>query len=365
VARSGLHRRFLILCLAGVPQAEECLAHPKWDWQLAIQIAAEELILPSLYTAIVRAGFVHVLPIEIDEALRAVHRLNTERNQMIWEEVLLVADSLNTAGMQPILLKGAAFLADQVYPDEGDRYLADIDLLLPSKQLEEAARVLQVRGFLVDTKDRLGMARHHHPPLIRPGKVGIELHHRIGIGSADRVLPAAALLSASELRILSGRRIRVPTPEHLAIHLIAHSQLHHPYVERIWPPLRALYDLRLLEKRYEGRLNWNAVCATFEGTGNGAIYRTHLKQARELKDSTLPVTRIKPLDGVRWFHRSLLWRYEMLRFVDPVYLFHVLFRSRLEILLIAVRTPGQWKYIAMTLFRPNFYRRLLQDLLNR
>lgn len=360
------HHRALALCLARVPEAVACFSQQDWDWQVAVKVASEELILPSIQNAIVDLHIEARVPTEVANVFQAVYQLNHERNREIWEELEVVVRFLNTVGIEPILLKGVAYLAERIYADPGERYLADIDLLLRPEQIDEASNILRKNGFQIDAKDRLGMARHHHPPLVRPGKVGVELHHSLGIGVANRLLPADEVVSRSQPCVLGGGQVRIPSPEHLLTHLIVHSQLHHPYVERIWPPLRAILDLHRIRHFYGQTLDWNNVASRFRSQNREAVYQAHLVYAGTLMSwEGMELQSLSPVLRLRLMRRGLLWRFSWLRLVDPLYLLRTLITPRLELARLALQTPDAWKYILATPFRLNFYRRLWTDLLHR
>ena len=201
-------------------------------------------------------------PIEVTDLLAAVDSLNAERNQVIVNEMHTVCKLLNGGGIEPVLLKGAAYLAAGVYRNHAARYLGDIDLLIPAAQIQSASNLLGRNGYRQDESDQFAGFRHHHPPLRRPGSVFIELHHSVGMGPCASLLPADEIFLESGAYDLGGVQVKLPAPNQLAIHLIAHSQIQHSYNERIWPPLRAMYDLALLQGTLRGRTrlerNWDA-----------------------------------------------------------------------------------------------------------
>ena len=64
-----------------------------------------------------------MLPAEIAGFLLAVESANRERNQAIVSELKAAVALLNGVGIQPVLLKGLAYLKAGVYEDLGHRYL--------------------------------------------------------------------------------------------------------------------------------------------------------------------------------------------------------------------------------------------------
>jgi hypothetical protein len=366
-------RRFLAACLDGSTErlsrfpaialgsAESC------HWEGLICAAAAELLLPSLHQRLGEAGV--ELPVEISDFLAEVEDLNRERNAQILGEAWAVAELLNRIGVEPVVLKGAAFLLADVYPALGCRYLRDLDILVPRAQLGAAAAVLERDGYQPDTRDAMARFRHHYPQLQRPragdgsSSAPLELHHSLGPGVSGKLLTGEELLRDSYVKEWNGVRIRVPSPEHQVTHLILHSQLRHCYSERIWPPLRAMYDLVMLNRHFGSRLDWEEVRRRFRTHRREPTLLLHLLQARKTLGMPLPFAfELGGIGQARWVRRLALNRWPVLRFADPVYLVSSSFSRRMRFLRSVVAAPGGWKHAARMLFQSGFYRRLLADL---
>ncbi len=322
-------------------------AYKTWDdstQESLFEEAQRELVLPTLRTRMTEAGLCSLMSQEAVEFLAGVEAMNLERNQAILAEVKLVLTLLNRAGIEPVLLKGLAYYAAGVYPNLAIRYLMDVDLLVPKSQLPAAVEILEQNDFKWDQKDRLGRFRHHHPPLRRRDEVSFELHHSLGMGSCEAVLPAAEVLSCSSYCEFNGMRVRVPCPEHLMTHLVMHSQIQHHYSERIWPPLRAMYDLVLLCQRFSNELNWRAVEDRFQKTGQHGTLTLHFAQVRDVLGLEPPFPiRLSGLTHIRWIRRKFLRGHPAIRFLDPVYLSSTVLVLRWRVLRSALRVSRGWR----------------------
>ncbi len=358
----------LLACLDGRPdklaRISECTQQ---DWEELVRAAASTFVLPAMHQRLDEVGV--QAPPEIARFLEGVEDLNCERNMRILEEIRDVACLLNEAGIEPVALKGAAFLLTGVYPKLGCRYLCDLDLLVPSSQLGAAAEALERDGYAQDRRDPLARFRHHYPQLQRPrgadgsGSVPVELHHSLGHGLSRKLLPGEDMHREARVMEWRGVRIRIPSPEHLVTHLILHSQVHHSYSERIWPPLRAIYDLAVIDRHFGARLNWNEVRERFRVRGQESSLLLHLLQTRETLGMPLPFTfELDWIGKTRWARRQALHRWPASRFADPVYLASATLSRRFQFLTSIVSASGGWKYAAQTLFRPGFYRRLLAEI---
>jgi hypothetical protein len=360
----------LAACLDGSFESRARIPHgPEGDWEGLIRAASRELVLPALSRCFRRIGVEP--PPEVAEFLATVEDLNSSRNIRILEEMWTIASILNGLGIEPVALKGAAFLLAGVYPEPGCRYLCDLDLLVSQSDLRAAAEALERDGYRQDGRDAMARFRHHYPQLQRPsaegaGSAPVELHHSLGHGVSRRILSGGEMMRGSQLVEWKGVRIRVPSPEHLATHLILHSQVHHCYSERIWPPIRAMYDLAVLDRHFGPRLDWADVERRFQSCGQRSTLLLHLLQVRKTLGMPLPFAfDLGWIGRAQWMRRQALNRWPALRMADPVYLASATLSRRIQFLTSIVSAPGGWKSAAQTLVRPGFYRRLLSEIVLR
>lgn len=337
----------LASCLAGLPTEIS-------DWEGFVRVASAELLLPAL------AGKIP----DVDGFLSAVLELNRERNLRLLDDAREIAAVFNAIDIEPVLLKGAAYLVAGIYDDMGARYVCDLDLLVPAASLDEAADALIARGYVPDSTDAMARFRHHYPQLQKPGESSpVELHHSIGAGVSRRILSGEEMVRDSQAMEWRGVRVRVPSPEHLATHLIVHSQVHHAYSEKIWPPLRALYDLSKLSSFFGNLLDWEAVRARFRKRGKETTLLLHLLQAQAvLGISPAFAFELGWVGRLRWQRRRILNRWPGLRFVDPVYVAMASLSRRMQFLKSAAGSPGGLREASGMLLRPGFYRRLLGEI---
>ena len=325
-------------------------------------LGSTELVLPALHERIATLNLAAHLPTDIENCLSAVAELNRERNSEILYQLREIAAALNRAGIEPVVLKGLAYLLTGTYSDAAARYLSDIDLLVPKAQLRSAVEVLQGYGYQPDETDPVASFRHHLPTFSRAGSLPVELHHSVGLGVCQKILPAEELIHNSSLMTWNGVRVRIPSPDHLVTHLIIHSQLVHPYVERIWPPLRALYDLASLERRFETSIGWAEIAQRFQSRRQYATFFLHLLQAEQSLGTPLQLA-VSMLwsERLRWSRRQLLRRFPKLRFVDPLFLFYSVVSRRARVVKRMILS-GTWKHVIKRLLRPALYRRLVSEI---
>ena len=341
--------RLIASCLADAPW----VPGPDWDWDKTVQVAAREQILPALYTKL-------PCPSEILDFLDAIHELNAERNRQLLGEIETLASLLNEAGIEPVLLKGSAYLVTGVYSDFGDRFLQDIDFLTSPLQSAQAFETIQRSGYEPYVPNPVALVYHHHPMLTQTHCIPVEVHHSLGLGASGTFLTADEIVNGSIPFRLGQATVRVPSPEHLMAHLILHSQMQFGSYDRIWPSLRAMLDLVLLERRFT--IAWDVIRSRFRFHGKTALLNLHLMQVEKAMGVPPPF----PISGrgIRWWYRQALWRKPTLRYLDPIYNFSRVFLGRFHLSIRLLKDPVGRKYVLCAPFRWSFYRRLLADIIH-
>jgi hypothetical protein len=191
----------------------------------------------------------------------------------------------------------------------------------------------------------------------------IDLHQTVGLGSSSEILPAALILRRSEILSLGGAKVRVPTAVDLITHHILHSQVHELYRDRVWTPLRSLYDFALLQRRFAGEIDWRTILHRFRSRRlSGSLVLYLLLVERTLGTPRPLPFRIGPLLALRWWHRQFLRKMPEARFVDPFWFYSAGLVPRTRRLRSILQEPGGIRYLLKKLFTVEFFMRLKTDL---
>lgn len=359
---TDLYYRLLLQCLAGT--ASSIPVDPTWQWERFIEAASNESLLPAIYGLLHKRGLLTYLPAEIVEFFFAARELNRERNRDIFERIEVVASALNQIGIEPLLLKGAAYLLAGVYADTADRFLVDIDFLVPKGDIPAALEVLVRHGYSFEQVDPIDHATNHtYAVLSRSDSMTIDLHQTVGLGASSDVLPAADILERSQVIVLENARVRIPAPVDLVTHHILHSQVHELYRDRIWTPLRSLYDLALLERRFRTDVDWQTIVQRFRRKRLSGSLILYVKLAQRTVRFPPPF-RFKegPVLMLRWWHRQLLRRVPAARLLDPFWFYSAGVEPRTRRLRSILQEPGGVRYLLRKLFTIEFFLRLKTDL---
>lgn len=176
-----------------------------------------------------------------------MQKANLQRNGAIQAQLAAIAGIFAAEGIGAVALKGCAELLSPMYKTPGMRFLSDIDLLVRETDIEAARAALEAAGATTDPAHVITQREHHHlPPLTCSGwVVSVELHHALGAGKVRDLLPAGAVFASSQPCGLAG--MRVPSPLHRVMHLVAHAELSKRPFEALILPLRDCLEFQQMK----------------------------------------------------------------------------------------------------------------------
>lgn len=136
-------------------------------------------------------------------------------------ELARLAIGLEDERCAPIVLKGAA-LAHTAYPDPGDRYFGDLDILVPRDRLDDATRFLEGAGYATSRHLRAAVEqydRHHfHRVLVSPAGLRVELHWDLTRPASPFRFDLAGFRERCRTIDAEGVRLRVPSDGDQVLH---------------------------------------------------------------------------------------------------------------------------------------------------
>lgn len=226
------------------------------DWMPALALANTALVTPQIYSAALRSGTVWQMPAEVRSFLHEVWVRNRERNRRLFAQLRDATSALNAVGLEPTLLKGAAYWATMGRPSQHDRIMTDLDLLVGEEEAAAAVRALQAAGFC--TLDRGTELTHTVAELGRPQDVGIiDLHIR---PPGPEALARAAMAVPGQTLSVSwdGVRAKAPSPALQVFLLVLHDQFQDGGYWRGEFVLRHLLEIAALS-REPGGVDWSVV----------------------------------------------------------------------------------------------------------
>jgi hypothetical protein len=253
---------FLLKCLQGrlrpaaVEEAIALASNFDLDWDKVANRIYRERLGALVYSVVQEDS---IVPPAVENNLRQIYLSNALRNTRLLSLVAELLDKFNEAGVHVIVLKGAA-LAETVYKNVALRPMVDVDILVPSIEVDEALAVLFEMDYgRVGSEPHPGMATEfeNELQLRRKGKfdMALELHWSL-LDSPyyqDKVDMGWFWQTAGEAKI-GFKTGQVLGPEAALLYLCSHITLHHTGEEMLW-----LHDIAELLAALGDKIDWDEV----------------------------------------------------------------------------------------------------------
>ncbi len=170
---------------------------------------------------------------------------NRNRNALLLAFAEDVTKVLNARGIEFAFLKGIILL-DEIYPSLEDRFLSDIDLLIPNEDFESAIDILKSFGEVIHFSKGSWVGDAHKVEIEYRSRFGLditlELHNKLYWHRNHR---------SHNIVKAKGKLPRLEYTEHL-IYLIYHYAFQHNCQKLYW-----LFDIIEFYKKYRNEINWD------------------------------------------------------------------------------------------------------------
>lgn len=301
----GLALGFIAGCLSvrTVSDADRALStiigSGRLDWSVLTELADAHLVTPALWVAIRQRGFAGELPFNVREYFWKIYLLNALRNRRLKDQAIAVVRVLNSIGIEPILLKGGAFLFDNTFGYPSSRVMADLDILVPQEAADRCWDTLRSKGYMPAENDYEYSDHHHLRPLVGPGDQGaIEIHREVLPESAAAIMPSDLVWRHAKTVRECGVAFQLPAPTHWVLHNVLHACLVNRAHARADLSLRSLHELVLVQRKYAEQIDWAMICELMRRGGKAHVLEAWLHAAHRLFSMPLP-------EGVRITPRSI------------------------------------------------------------
>jgi hypothetical protein len=221
------------------------------------------------------------LPAEVSEFLAEILRRNRMRNRMLMDQLVEASGALNSAGILPVLKKGAAMLLTDP-ASIAARMVSDLDLIVARSKIERAVEALRGIGYrdadegaqpatLSRSRDAGAIDLHFAPrgPARFSGDAIFDRHSRpvqLPGGTATVILPSATLQ---------------------ILYLTLHDQFHDGDYWRGYVDLRHMVDIARLSALPEG-VDWDALKAILSTRYARRAFAAQIINASRLIGMALP-----------------------------------------------------------------------------
>lgn len=287
-------RAFQALCghlRAGLLDRKPLDIDPRMPIELLIEFSSQHLVTPALAWCLKDAANNSA---DARAYFAAVLELNTTHNAGILDGLARVLAALNKAGIQPILLKGAAHLVEGIYPAPGIRIVGDIDLLVATDEAAAATAALHAIGFV--TPPTPVSKTHHHLPMMHDheARLTVEIHTRVEHRLPDLIAPYAWFRQNTRQLPFRGLRALLPDPTRIIAHNVIHGQLNHENEREGMIGLRQLLDFALIRARHGARIDWPELERRFARGGADEVLATYVAFAKKLLGQPAPRMKSRP-----------------------------------------------------------------------
>jgi len=157
------------------------LAWQEWSQTLDLNRLdyASRRLLPLLYHNLKAQKIDH----PFTDEFRSLYLDTWAKNQMLFSKISPLLQSLREAGIDTLILKGAGFIV-RYYKDFGLRPMNDFDILVPTRQVNEAIVLLRHLGWTQQekTSDKslpMYLSTRHALVFLNPAKYELDLHWHV------------------------------------------------------------------------------------------------------------------------------------------------------------------------------------------
>jgi hypothetical protein len=220
----------LLLNALSNPQAAGSYTLHQWD--MCVRMARNAGVLARLCFLLDEADLLKTLLPKVNEHLYAARLIAAQNERIVRWELIGIEPVLNHAGVQALLLKGAAYVMAELPPARG-RVYSDIDILVPQTKLDAVESALMEHGWehvKVKPYDQRYFRKwmHELPPLRhRERRTLLDVHHTI-LPKTGRLHPDPQKLFKSAVKIKDSNLWTLSAADmvlHSAAHLFQNGDL--------------------------------------------------------------------------------------------------------------------------------------------
>ena len=193
------------------------------------------------------------------------------------DQLAELSKALAGAGIVPLFLKGATFIAESGLQPQPWRPMCDLDFLVDRSELDEVIAIARSLGYESRTNRFSHIHDVHFPMLLRPPDViGLEPHVKLSWADLPEALSLPAFQQQAQViapATAGGSAIRIPSDMHRLAHLVVHAQISSHFYGRNEVLLRDLLDWHHLAARES--VDLEALDTVFSSVGYQPHFRSY------------------------------------------------------------------------------------------
>jgi hypothetical protein len=205
----------------------QSLAGSQLDWNRMLTLAQRNALVPLLYFQLNANATESVSPERLGE-LRLRFQNNSALNVLLTGELLSLLELFERNEIPAIPYKGPAFSV-AIYGKLSLRQFADLDILVPEKDVWKATELLIDRGyqahFVIPARKRASFIRLSYVRLFEreSDSTTVELHWRLAPRFFGTSFDIANIWQHARMIPLQGKNVRVPQSSDLVLMLCIHG----------------------------------------------------------------------------------------------------------------------------------------------
>ena len=265
------------------------------------------------------------VPSDVRDYFAAVRTLTAQQSKVLLVLSAEIVSALQAIDARPVLLKGAAALAQGLYPSYDVRLMTDIDVLITDTKIRKSSDALAMLGYREHKKRRpivrdvrldlnvepetpappIGQVRpgrlmteaevaalhelYHGAPLVHKHTgIQVELHRALSVPQFAALLSAKDALRRATPISANGMTFSVLAPTDRIVHHVLHAQLHHQGAQSAIVGLRQLVDMAILIDAFGSDIDWTEVEFRFASYGYADVLADYLAYLALLLDRRVP-----------------------------------------------------------------------------
>ncbi|HEV7744484.1 MAG TPA: nucleotidyltransferase family protein [Pyrinomonadaceae bacterium] len=270
------------------------LVRSELDWTKLLSLAQRHALIPLLFFQLSRVAPDQV-PSDQFKQLRDRSQSNSALNVILTGELVCLLELFEKNQIPAAPYKGPA-IGVGIYGNSALRQFADLDIMVPEKDVWRATELLIERGyqahFTIPARKQSSFVRLSYVRLFKhqTERITVELHWRLAPRFFGAEFDTAKLWNSSRRIELHRSSVRVPAAEDLVLMLCIHG------AKDCWEKLEWVSGLAELI-RSEPQLNWNELLRQAKDIDCTMIVLLGLALAADLLDAPVPAGVFDQLGG--------------------------------------------------------------------
>mgnify|MGYP000432678532 CR=1 FL=1 len=288
-----------------IPLSSRLLTTPQciisWDeltWDLLIQQGYASGLLARMYNVLSTEKLLEHIPKHIIWHFESAYKLYQAHYLDVVYEMDKLSQALNVAGIMPVFLKGAGYIASRDNSYFG-RLFADVDIYIPKNKIASAEQMLKWQGWeskKLDDYDESYYRKwmHEIPPMSHKMRgMTLDVHHSLTPLTSKMAMDVEKLEKKVVLSNETGYQTLSPEDRvlHSAIHLLLDSEFSKGF--------RDLSDLDIMLREFSGKNSdfWCALVSRAEDLAVGRVLYYCLMSCHQIFETPIPDEVIKQIKG--------------------------------------------------------------------